>query len=531
MPDDMQGPRPPAADWQPELEELAAREAAARELGGTERVARQHAGGRLTVRERIDQLLDPGSFHEVGAIAGKAEYGPDNRLTAFTPANCVFGRGLVDGRPVVVAGDDFTLRGGSADASIKGKPRMSEQMATRFRLPIIRLIEGSGGGGSVKTIETTGRANLPGGLSDGSSFELCVENLATVPVVALGLGSVAGLGAARLAASHYSVMVKDISAVFVAGPPVVERLGEPRSKQELGGWRIQTDCGAVDHAVDTEEEAFAAARRFLSYLPSSVHELPPRVRGWDDPGRREDSLLHAVPRDKKQAYHMRRIVSAVVDKDSFFEMGARFGRPVITGLARLDGWPVAVLAGDPLYHGGAWTADACQKIIRFVDLAETFHLPIVHLVDCPGFQVGLAAESSAVIRWGVRAISAICQTTVPWCSVIVRNVYGVGGLGHQPGGRLALRYAWPSASWGSLPLEGGVEAAYRAEIDAAPDPAAKLAEIDARLNALRSPFRSAESFWVEEIIDPRETRPLLCEFAALAAPLRTPGTARFTLRP
>ena len=151
------------------------------------------------------------------------------------------------------------------------------------------------------------------------------------------------------------------------------------------------------------------------------------------------------------------------------------------------------MAGDPLFHGGAWTADACNKIIRFVDMAQTFHLPIVHLVDCPGFQVGLAAESSAVIRWGVRALSAINQTTVPWCSIVVRNCYGVGGLGHQPVSHLCVRYAWPSASWGSLPLEGGIEAAYRAEIDAAEDPQAKMEEIEARLNRLRSPFRTAES--------------------------------------
>ena len=352
-----------------------------------------------------------------------------------------------------------------------------------------------------------------------------------VPVVALGLGSVAGLGAARLAASHYSVMVKEIAAVFVAGPPVVERLGEPRTKQELGGWQIQLACGAVDHAVDTEEEAFEAVRRFLSYLPGSIHELPPRVRTWDDPERREEFLIAAVPRVKKEAYHMRRVVEALVDRGSFFEMGRLFGRPVITGFARLDGWPVALMAGDPLYHGGAWTADACNKIIRFVDLAQTFHLPIVHLVDCPGFQVGLAAESSAVIRWGVRALSAINQTTVPWCSIVVRNCYGVGGLGHQPVGHLCLRYAWPSASWGSLPLEGGIEAAYRAEIDAAPDPQAKLEEIEERLNRLRSPLRTAEPFWVEDIIDPRDTRRLLCEFANLAAPLRTPGASAFTMRP
>jgi len=517
--------------WQKEIEELVGRIALAHRMGGPERVARQHYAGRLTVRERIARMLDPDSFQEVGAIAGRATYGPDGEIERFTPAVCVFGRGRVDGRPVVIAGDDFTVRGGSADAAIGLKLNLSEKMAYGLRLPLIRLIEGSGGGGSVKTIETKGRANLPGGLDSYSSMDIVALNMAAVPVVALGLGSVAGLGAARLVASHFSVMVKPISAVFVAGPPVVERLGEPRTKQELGGWEVQLAAGAVDHATETEDEAFAAARRFLSYLPSSVWDVPARSRGWDDPARREDALLSIVPRDKRRPYHMRRIIDAVVDRDSFFELGRLFGRPIVTGLARLDGWPVALMAGDPLFGGGAWNADACQKIIRFVDLAETFHLPVVHLTDCPGFQVGLAAERSAVIRWGVRAITAINQTRIPWCSILVRNVYGVGGLGHQPGSRLALRYAWPSASWGSLPLEGGIEAAYRADIAESDDPAAKLAEIEARLNRLRSPFRTAESFWVEDIIDPRDTRRLLCDFANLAAPLRQPGAASFTMRP
>src|SRR5215469_11716117 len=518
-------------NWQRELDELRRRERMAQAMGGPDKIKRQHDGGRLTVRERIAKLIDAGSFHEVGAIAGRASYDAANELEQLTPSNCVFGRAAIEGRPVVVVGDDFTVRGGSADATIREKPLMAEMMAAEFRLPIVRVIEGSAGGGSVKTIETTGRANLPGGLSETTSFDLVANNMGLVPVVALGLGSVAGLGAARLAASHYSVMVKDISAVFVAGPPVVERLGEPRTKQELGGWEVQLACGGVDHAVDTEDEAFEAARRFLSYLPSSIWDVAPRYRSWDSPDRSEDFLISAIPREKKQAYHMRRIIEALVDKGSFFEMGALFGRSIITGFCRLDGWPVALMAGDPLFAGGAWTADACNKIIRFVDMAQTFHLPIVHLVDCPGFQVGLAAESSAVIRWGVRALSAINQSTVPWCSIVVRNCYGVGGLGHQPVSHLCVRYAWPSASWGSLPLEGGIEAAYRAEIDAADDPQAKMDEIEARLNRLRSPFRTAEPFWVEEVIDPRDTRRLLCEFANMAAPLRTPGESRFTMRP
>lgn len=510
---------------------MARREAFAREMGGPDKVKRQHDQGRLTVRERIDGVVDPGSFHEIGAVAGLGEYDEQGELKHVTPANCVFGRARIDGRTVVVVGDDFTVRGGSADASIAAKPLMAEEMAHDFRLPIIRIIEGSGGGGSVKTIETKGAANLPGGIGGNRWYRYTTENMSLVPVIGLGLGSVAGLGAARLAASHYSVMTRQ-SAMFVAGPPVVKRLGQDLGKMELGGADIQTKAGGVDHAVDTEAEAFACARRFLSYLPSSVYDLPPTLPCTDDPQRSDELLISAVPRDRRRVYKMRPIIESVVDSGSFFEVAQNYGRPLIVGLARLEGRAVMVLASDPYHFGGSWTADACQKVIRWVDFAETFHLPIVYLMDCPGFMVGLEAEKAATIRHGVRAMAAVNQSTVPWCTVIVRNSFGVAGVVHQPADRFSIRYAWPSAYWGSLPLEGGIEAAYRAEIDAAPDPKAKLKEIEERLNKLRSPFRSAEKFWVEEIIDPRKTRALLCEFARLAEPLRTPGPpAAMTTRP
>src|SRR6266403_2164372 len=499
-------------NWKPELDDLARREAFAREMGGVDKVKRQRDQGRLTVRERIEGLTDARSFHEIGAISGIAEYDENNELKHLTPANCVFGRARIDGRTVVVVGDDFTVRGGSADASISAKPLMAEEMAHDFRLPIIRIIEGSGIGGT-------------------RWYRYTTENLAHVPVVALGLGSVAGLGAARLASAHYSIMTRD-SAMFVAGPPVVKRLGQDLSKQELGGADIQTRAGGVDDAVDTEEEAFERARRFLSYLPSSVFDLPPTLPCGDDPERSEESLMKAVPRSRRQVYKMRPIIDAVVDKGSFFEMAANFGRAIIAGFARLEGRAVLLLASDPFHYGGSWTADACQKVVRFADLAETFHLPVVYLMDCPGFMIGLDAEKAATIRHGVRAMAAVNQTTVPWCTIIVRNSLGVAGVVHQPADRFSLRYAWPSAYWGSLPLEGGIEAAYRADIDAADDPKAKLREIEDRLNKLRSPFRSAERFWVEEIIDPRKTRSLLCEFARLAEPLRTPGPpTNMTIRP
>jgi len=513
--------------WEAELEELRRREAFAEELGGPERVKRQKDGGRYTIRERIDLMADPGSFHERGKIGGLAEYDDNNDLKKLTPSNFVFGKAKVGGRSVIIGGDDFTVRGGSADATIKEKHNQCEEMANALRLPLIRMVEGSGGGGSVKTIETTGRANVPG----VAGWEMVVQNMGTVPRVALGLGSVAGLGAAHLAASHYSVMIKDKSALFVAGPPVVARTGQDLTKNELGGYQIQLKSGAVDHAVNTEEEAFECARQFLSYLPNSVYDLPPRGARDDDPNRRVDWLIDAVPRDIRKVYKMRPIVEALVDEGSFFEMGRQYGKSVITGFARLDGWPVAVMASDPFSYGGCWTAATCKKVIKFVDMAETFHLPVVYLVDCPGFQIGLESEQNGTIKEGVRAMSAMWQTTTPWCSVIIRNAFGVAGAAHKNGGRYCTRYAWPSGRWGSLPLEGGIEAAYRADIDAADDPDAKLQEIEERLNKLRSPFRSAETYWIEEIVDPRDTRRLLCDFAETAAPLRTAGLSHFMMRP
>ena len=513
--------------WEPEIAELRRREKLARELGGAEKVSRQHAAGKLTVRERIAALLDPQSFHELGAIAGRAVYSESGELGEFSPTNFLFGRGQLAGRPVVVGGDDFTVRGGAADAAIWEKQVMAEQMACELRLPLIRLVDGTGGGGSVKSLETSGRTYVPA----NPGWEWVVQNLATVPVVALALGPVAGLGAARVVSSHYSLMVKELAQLFIAGPPVVARLGEHLTKEELGGSAIHTRNGAVDDEVQSEAEAFARTRQFLSYLPSSVYELPARGPVADPSERREPWLIEAVPRDRRKVYKMRRIIEAVVDAGSFFEMGRHFGRSAITGLGRLDGWPVAVLANDPYIYGGGWTADAAQKVTRFIDLAETFHLPVVHLVDNPGFVIGLAAEKSAAIRHGARALAAVYQARVPWCSVIVRKAFGVAGAAHQNAARFHYRYAWPSAEWGSLPLEGGIEAAYRTELAAAPDPAALRAELEERLSRFRSPLRTAEAFWVEEIIDPRDTRPLLCEFARLAAPLRRPGPSAFSLRP
>lgn len=513
--------------WEKDVEELKRRQALVQEMGGEERVAKHRSLGKLTVRERVDQLLDAGSFHEIGSMTGSATYGPDGEMTGFVPVPFIFGRGRIDGRPVVVAGDDFTVRGGSADASGKRKQEVAEQMAHELRLPMIRLIDGSGGGGSVKTYEQTGFTYVPA----NPAWDMVVANLATVPVVSLALGSVAGLGAARVVTSHYSMIVKGTAQMFTAGPPVVKQIGEDLTKEELGGSSIHAKNGAVDDEVESEAEGFARARRFLSYLPSSVFDVPPRGPVTDDPARREEMLVKVVPQSRRQVYKMRSIVDAVTDKGSFFEIGRQHGRSSICGLARLDGWPVAILASDPYVYGGAWTAESSMKVIRFLDFAETFHLPVVHFVDVPGFRIGLEAEQAATIRHGARALTAIYQATGPWCSILVRKAFGVAGAAMSNASRLPFRYAWPSGDWGSLPLEGGIEAAYRRDLEAAEDPVKMRAEIEERLNRVRSPFRTAEKFGIEEIIDPRDTRPVLCEFANLAAPLRTPGVRATSYRP
>jgi acetyl-CoA carboxylase carboxyltransferase component len=500
--------------WEPELDELRRREELARRMGGEERVARQHASGRLTVRERIERLFDAGSFHETGTLAGRGTYDEGGNLSDFVPANTVVGQGRIDGRRAVVQGDDFTIRGGAADAAIWEKAVFAERLAHDLRLPLVRLVDGTGGGGSVKTLEQMGFSYVP----PLPGFDLVVRNLSIVPVVAAALGPVAGLGAARVVCSHFSVIVRGTAQLFVAGPPVVAMagMGEAPDKEELGGARLQSRAGAVDNVAQDEDDALDQLRRYLAYLPANVWEAPPVGAASDPAERREEELLSIVPRDPRLPYKMRAILGHVLDRSSVFELGAAFGRPTITCLARLGGRPVGVLASDPEHYGGGVTADAAEKMARFVDTCDQFHLPVVNFVDVPGFVIGTDAERAGTIRRGARGLFSVVQASVPWVSILVRKVYGVAGAGHGDGSRLNLRFAWPSGSWGSLPLAGGLEAAYRRELEAAEDPVELRSRIEARLEAVTSPFRTAERFSVEEIIDPRDTRPILCDWAERA---------------
>lgn len=499
--------------WEREIEELRRREALAERMGGKEKLERQRARGKLNARERIDALVDPGSFREIGKTAGKARYGADGALEDLAPSNFIFGRARIDGRAVVATADDFTVRGGASDAAIHRKFAQAEQMAHELGMPLIRMVDGTGGGGSVKSQDELGFAYVP--FLPG--WEHVVRNLDRVPVAALALGPCAGLGAARVVASHYCVMVRGLSQVFTAGPKVAEAIGEAaRDNEALGGADIHTRNGVVDDDASSEAEAFARVRAFLSYLPSHAGLKPARMPTSDPPDRRDGSLVSIVPRNPREAYSMRRIVSAIADEGSVFEMGARWGRAVITAFARFDGWPVAILASDPTFLGGSWTADAADKARRFIALSELFSLPLLHLVDNPGFMIGLEAEKAATIRRGVDALNAVYRARGPWCTVIIRKAYGVAGAAMSDHTRFQYRFAWPSGDWGSLPAEGGVEVAYKSELAASADPAGDLARIKARLAGLASPFRTAERFLIEDIIDPRDTRALVCEFAGTA---------------
>ncbi len=492
--------------WKPEADEIERRRRAAAEHGGAEAVARHRASGRQPVRERIAALVDPDSFQEHGAVAGvSGDVG--GRAGAFTPANVVCGTAQIGGRPCVVGGDDFTIRGGAYSSAGLRKGQHADALAIQRRIPLIRLLEG--GGATIR-----GATGVPG--RSGYDWTapsplnlLSLQAFDSVPVVCAALGPVAGFPAARLVASHFSVMTRDTAQVLTGGPALVERAtGEAHTKEELGGAQVHLRSGVVLNEAVDEDDVWGQIRTFLSYLPLNVWERPP-VASCDDPiDRREEELLSIVPRERRRAYKVRRVIELLVDRGSFFEMGALYGRSQVTGFARVSGQPVGILANDCYLDGGSMTATGAQKVRRFVELCDGFHLPIVSLVDEPGFAIGSAAERAGTIRYGMEAMFAALQTEVPWLAVVLRRAFGVAAGIHL--GPQATVVAWPSAQSGSMPVEGGVALAYGREIREAPDPDARRRELEEELAAAQSVFPRAEDFGVHHLIDPRDTRPLLC---------------------
>ncbi len=440
-------------EWSEELAELRQREKFAEALGGPEGVARQRRLGKLTARERIERLADAGSFRQFGGLRGQATYADDGTLLSVLPLGQVDGRIRLDGREAVVMASDVTVRGGSlSEHGAQGTELSAAERALEWRLPYVRLLDSAGG--SVRTFETLGRTYLP----DGNEWtQTDVRLLSQVPVAAAVLGAVAGLPALEAVLSHFNVMTEQNAQVFPGGPPVVKAAtGVDITKEELGGPHIHVrESGVIDNLAVDEDDAFSQLRRFLSYLPSSVDELAPRGPTHDPDDRRDERLAEAVPHNPRRPFDARAIVRAVVDEGSFFEIAPLYGRARITGLARIDGYPVGVMTNDPLRMGGATDAAAGAKVIRLIQLCDTFHLPLVDLVDEPGLMVGIESERQGIERAGARLICAVVDSRMPYLVFILRRLYGVAGQSHHRPSGMFRRYAWPSASWGSMHILGG----------------------------------------------------------------------------
>jgi len=490
------------------LEELEKRRETQLAMGGAQAIARQHKMGKQTARERLDFLLDEGSFLELGRMTGKGSYDEQGCLTEFQPANAIIGSGRISGHKVCVSADDYTIRAGSSEATNADKWIYAERKALAYRMPLIRLVDSAGG--SVKLLRQMQATKIPE-YPQWPSIEL----LDIVPVVGVAMGACAGLGALKVLSSHFSVMVRDTSQVFAAGPPVVKQAyGIDIHKNDLGGYKVHRKNGLIHNEAKDEADALSQVKAFLSYLPRNIYRLPPVSESQDSPSRVEDWLKEAIPENSRKIYKPRKILEAVFDLGSLFEIGKFYGGSVVCVLARLNGHPVGVIANDPKVGGGAMNNAAALKMERFIKLCDQFHLPVVNFVDQPGNATGPEAELNGTLMGAIRVADALARCRSPWVSILIRRCFGLAGSLHGPkeNGALNHRFAWPTARWGSIPVEGGVMAAYKQEILEAEDPAAKQKEIEAIYHNLGSPFRTAERFGVLDVIDPRETRGLLCDW-------------------
>ncbi|KAK8210589.1 propionyl-CoA carboxylase-like protein [Phyllosticta capitalensis] len=483
--------------------------------------ARQKAAGKLWVRERVDQLLDPGSFREVGSVSGTVEWkqvdGEREEPVSFVPSNNVQGFGLLGGRKVVLTADDFSLRAGHADGAMAAKTLYMEKLAVALQLPMIKLVDGSSGGGSVTTIMEQGYSYVPPMVG----FDAVVQQLNMgIPNLGAVLGPAIGLGAARVTACHFSVMAADVGSLFNAGPKVVAKatFEEGLSPRQLGGPGMHCTNGTIDNLAANESDCFDQLRTVLSYLPSSGNHIPPVIEILDPLDRQTPSLRTAIPRARSRAYNPLPIITTLVDASSFFQIGQHWGQTAITGLARLGGHPIGILALNPLVNSGALDAAGSQKLTRHLKFCDVFNLPIVQLVDVPGYAIGTAAERSATMRHGVALATAYYATSVPIFSVLVRRVYGVAGAVMVDSRDPHHRVAWPSGEWGSLPLDGGIEVGHAQElrdVQAAKGQEARdarYAELEQQYRRLMNPVRTANAFGVEEIIDPAVTRQVVGEW-------------------
>jgi acetyl-CoA carboxylase carboxyltransferase component len=468
--------------WQATLDDLERRRDASLAMGGTDRLARHGAGGKLDARARIDALLDPGSFRELGMLAG-GEIAADAIVT---------GAGLIEGRPVMVGAEDFTTVAGTIGAASNSKRYRIAELALLQKIPLIMLLEGAGFRPS-----DHGRGRSP--------VDLIMQARCSgqVPIVCGVLGPSAGHGALVAPMADFCVMT-EAGSIFTAGPPVVKQpTGEDISKELLGGPSVAVASGLVHNVAASDEQALAMIRRYLSFFPSSAWSYP-AARGSDgsdgaDTGERlTPELLDLVPREGRKVYDMRRVIDVIVDRGDWFDVQPTFGRAIICALAQLGGEPVAIVANQPRVMAGSIDSDAADKAAHFISVADAFHLPLVFLADNPGVLPGSRSERAGILRSGARMFAAQSMASTPKVHLTLRKAYGFGSMVMSLAGfdGQVASFAYPGSTLGAMGA-GAQSSAMGASAD--------LAE-SLRAAELAASYNSAESLGFDELLDPRDTR-------------------------
>jgi acetyl-CoA carboxylase carboxyltransferase component len=500
-------------DWGPLVGELAKRRERALAMGGDKFVERQRSLGKRTVRERLEMLLDPGTWIEYGLLADHMDAGLADRYLAADGA--VTGVGEIDGRPVAVAAYDFTVMAGSMGAVGENKIARMREHSLRQRIPFVWLLDSAGA-----RIQATSGSAFAGA---GALFREQVAMSGVVPMVAAMLGHCAAGTAYIPALADFVPMVKGTSSMALGGRHLVKAaVGEDVSEEEMGGSAVHTKIsGVADLEVADDEECLRIVREYLSFFPQHNREQPP-VRAVSDPiERRVEELYDIVPTAPRRAYDMRKVVHAVVDDGNVLWMKPEWAKNVVTGLARVGGQPVGVVANQPMVLGGALDVNAADKAARFVWLCDAFNIPLVFLHDVPGFIVGSAVEKQGIIRHGAKMLFAVSEATVPKISVVLRKSYGAGyfvmnGLAYEAD----YIVAWPTAEIAVMGPDGAVNIIHRKTLEAIDDEeerTAKRLELAEQIRANIDPYIAAGYAQLDDVIDPAETRSAIAHGLKIAA--------------
>jgi acetyl-CoA carboxylase carboxyltransferase component len=506
-------PAPPAySRLRPLAEDLARRRAEIRRGGGEQKIAAQHEAGKLTARERIELLIDDGTFVELG-IQGRPHSSQRAMDGREAPADgVVTGYGKIDGRLAAVAAYDFTVMAGSMGMTGELKVTRLRELALTQRIPFVWLLDSAG----ARIQEAVG--SLFAG--SGHLFKEEVVNSGVIPQVAALMGPCAAGTAYIPGLADFVPMVKGRGSMALAGPHLVRAaVGEDVTQEQLGGSRVHCRrSGVGDLEVADDEQCIAQIRRYLAYFPSHNGESPP-VRASADPvDRADEELLDVLPESNRKPYDMYEVIRRIVDDGEYFDLKPQFARTIITCLARFGGRPAGIVANQPRQLGGILDNDSADKAARFINLCNAFGIPLVYLVDVPGFMVGTKVEEAGIIRHGAKLLYATANATVPKITVVVRKAYGAGyyvmcGRAYDPD----LIVAWPSAEISVMGAEGAVEIVFRKQVAEAEDPAAKRQELIDAYRQIIDVYIAAGNDMIDDVIDPRETRATICRGLELAA--------------